>query len=241
MAFIENEFYITVRDINEKSELTNKAILSFFEDIGGFHSNLVGYGLKDIEKTKLSWILLNWKIKVLKKINYNDAPIKVKTWSRGAVHACTFRDFEAYNSKGELCVIGTSKWTLIHLEKGLVRLTDELIRKFEPEEKNVLPNFEFKKLPEFENYSNIFNYTVQRRDIDINNHMHNLCYLDLAYEALPKEIYENTSFTDVEIMYKKECSLGDKLKCLYSYNDNSHFICIKSEDDNILHAIVKLS
>lgn len=240
MAFLEQEFNITVRDINQKSELTNKAILSFFEDMGGFHSNLAGYGLKDLEKTKLSWVLLNWKIKVLKKIKYIDGPIRVKTWSRGAVRACTFRDFEAYNKKGELCIVGTSKWTLIHLEKGLVRLTDEILEKYEPEEKVVLPNFDFKKLPEIENYSNIYNYTVLRRDIDINSHMHNLCYLDLAYEALPKDVYENTSFCDIEIMYKKEALLGDKLKCLYSFVDNNHFVTIKSEDGTTLHAIVKL-
>ena len=241
MAILEHEFNITVRDINPKSELTTKAILSFFEDIGGFHSNLAGYGLKDIEKTKLSWILLNWKIKILKKVKYTDGPIKVKTWSRGAIRACTYRDFEAYNSKGELCIVGTSKWALVHFEKGLVRLTDELLEKYEPEEKEVLSGFDFAKLPEIKDFSNIYNYTVERRDIDINNHMHNLCYLDLAYEALPKEVYENTYFYDVEIMYKKAALLGDKLKCLYSFVDNNHFITIKSEDDSILYSIIKLS
>lgn len=241
MAFLEHEFNITVRDINSKEELTNKAILCFFEDMGGLHSDLAGYGLKDLEKTRLSWVLLHWKVKVLKTIKYIDGPVKVKTWSRGAVHACTFRDFEAYNSKGELFVIGTSKWTLIHLEKGLVRLTPELLDKYETETKEVFNNFDFKKLQEPESYSNIYNYTVSRRDIDINSHMHNLNYLDLAYEALPKEVYENTSFKDVEIMYKKAALLGDKLKCLYSYVENSHFVTIKSENDSILYAIVKLS
>ena len=31
-------------------------------------------------------------------------------------------------------------------------------------------------------------YTVLRRDIDINNHMHNLNYLDMAYDILPEDI-----------------------------------------------------
>ena len=70
--------------------------------------------------------------------------------------------------------------------------------------------------------------------------MHNLCYLDLAYEALPKEVYENTSFDNVEIMYKSSALLGDKLKCFYSFNDNCHSITIKSSDETTLHAIIKL-
>lgn len=239
MAFIEKELHLTIRDIDRKTNLTNKAILSFFEDIGGYHSDLAGYGLKQIEQTRISWVLLHWKFKVLKRIKYSDGNIRIKTWSRGCIRACTIRDFEIYDSAGNLCVIGTSKWTLIHLENGLMRLTDELLNNYQAEP-DIAIDFDFKKIQEPENYSNIYKYTVSRRDLDINGHMHNLNYLDLAYEALPKDVYENNSFDDVEIMYKKGAFLGDKLKCLYSNIDNEHIVTIKSEDNENLHAIIKL-
>ena len=50
MAIIEHDFDFSIRDINNKTELTNKAMLGFFEDIGGYHSDMAGYGLKDIEE-----------------------------------------------------------------------------------------------------------------------------------------------------------------------------------------------
>ena len=239
MAQIEHEFYLTIRDIDKDTNLTNNAILAFFEDIGGLHSNIAGYGLKQIAKTKISWILLHWKVKVLKEIKYGE-PVKIKTWSRGIKFACCFRDFELYNSDGELCAVGTSKWTLFHLEKGLIRLTDEIINNFSPEDKIAL-DFDFKKIKEPLEYSNIYKYKVLRSDIDINNHMHNLRYLDLAYETLPEEIYENNMFHNVEIMYKKEAQVGQLLKCFYSYENNEHIVTIKSEDEQTLHAIIKLS
>ena len=68
MAYCEQEFDLTIRDINSNLELSNKGILSFFEDIGGFQSNEAGLGIKNIEQTRLSWILLHWKIKVLKNL-----------------------------------------------------------------------------------------------------------------------------------------------------------------------------
>ena len=240
MAFMEYEFNLTIRDIDKDTNLTNKAILSFFEDAGGKHSDIAGYGLKDIEETRISWILLNWKIKVLKRIKYDGKPIKVKTWSRGAIRACTHRDFELYNSDGELCVLGSSKWTLYHLDNGLIRITDDIVKNYEVESKAVFDDFEFKKFKEPEEYSNIYNYTVSRRDVDVNNHMHNLYYLDIAYDTLPKSVYENNSFDNVEIMYKKEAKLYDNLKCFYSNVNNEHFVTIKSEDEQTLHAIVKL-
>lgn len=239
MAIIEHNFDLNIRSIDKNTYLTNKSILGFLEDIGGYHSDIAGYGLKDIEKTKISWVLLHWKLKVLKKIKYGNS-INVKTWSRGAFRACCYRDYEIYNNKGELCAIATSKWTVIHLEKGLIRLTDDIIEKYETEEKSVFPSFNFEKLKEPENSILTYEYTVQRRDIDINNHMHNLYYLDLAYEALPKDVYENISFQNVEIMYKTSALLGDNLKCFYSQVENTHFITIKNSDEDKLHAIVKL-
>ena len=240
MAIIEHDFHLTVRDIDKDTNLTNKAILAFFEDIGGYHSNLAGFGLKQILETRLSWVLLHWKLKVIKRIKYSDEIVTVKSWSRGAEKACTFRDFEIYDKDGNLCVVGSSKWALIHLEKGLMRLNDELLNKYESEDKKAIPDFEFKKLQGPENYSNIYEYTVSRSDLDINGHMHNLNYLDLAYESLPEDIYTNNLFNDVEIMYKKGALLGDKLKCLYSETNGEHFVTIKSEDDKTLHAIIKL-
>ena len=121
-----------------------------------------------------------------------------------------------------------------------MRLTDDMLKKYSVEQKSVFDNFEFKKFKEPDNYLSCYNYTVSRRDIDVNSHMHNLYYLDLAYDALPKDVYENNSFNNIEIMYKKEAKLYDKLKCFYSFINNEHIITIKSDDENTIHSIVKL-
>ena len=79
-----------------------------------------------------------------------------------------------------------------------------------------------------------------RKDIDINKHMHNLYYLDLAYEALPDEIYNKRPFDYVRITYKKEIKLGEKVNCKYVEQDGKYVIAIKSEDETVIHAIVEL-
>ena len=87
----------------------------------------------------------------------------------------------------------------------------------------------------------VLKYEIARRDIDLYNHMHNLYYLDLAYEALPEEVYKNAyKFNDIRITYKKEVQYGAKIKCMYKQQENEHIIAIKSEDDKITHSIVKM-
>ena len=64
--------------------------------------------------------------------------------------------------------------------------------------------------------------------------------MDFAYEALPEEIYENCEFNNIEIMYKRQTKLNDEIKCLYTKDGEQNIVTIKSIDDNLLHAIIKL-
>ena len=241
MAIFEHEFTIGMRDVGNSNKISNKAVLGFFEDIGGIHSDVAGFGLGNIEHTKLSWVLLQWKVDILKRANYGDT-IVVRTWARESFKFFCYRDFEMFNkTTNELLAHGTSKWALVHIENGLAKIDNSILECYHPENLHVYEQIELSKLKELSTSSVVSYYNVLRSNIDINKHMHNLYYLDVAYEALPLDVYRNCNFSHIEIMYKKECKLGDKLKCFYSFFDDSHFITIKSLDEKILHSIIKLS
>ena len=121
-----------------------------------------------------------------------------------------------------------------------MKITDEFYNNYKPEEKSVFDEIELEKLKESENAEKNFKYTIRRSDIDVNGHMHNTNYLSLAYEALPEDIYNNTIFDNFEILYKKEIKYGETVNFFYSFENNIHTISIKSEDDKILHSIIKL-
>ena len=55
----------------------------------------------------------------------------------------------------------------------------------------------------------------------MNAHVHNINYLNYAYETLPDEVYENNIFNNIEIMYKRQIKLGDKIVCLYTKEENN--------------------
>ena len=238
---LENEYVVKLSEIGKGNKATNKTILSYLEDIGGIHSNKAGYGIFEIEETHLSWILLGWRLQVIRRPKYAEK-IKVKTWSKGVVKLYTYREFEVYDEQGNLIIKASSKWVLLDIQKGkIVRIEPELIGKYEPEiDKAVFSIEEFDKIKEPDEYKYEIKYTVRRADIDVNNHMHNLNYIELANEALPEDVYRGALFNDVKITYKKEIKLGDTVKCKYAFNDNKHIVVVKSEDEKILHAIIEM-
>lgn len=239
---VEQDYRIKLSEIGKENKITNKAILGDLEDVGGIHSNIAGYGILDIPQTKLSWVLLDWKLKIIRRPKYSEK-IKIKTWSKNAIKFYTYRDFEVYDENGQVIAIATSKWVLLDIDKEkIVKISDEVLNKYEPElEKSVFDISEIEKLQEPENYISEVEYTVKKSDIDVNNHMHNLNYLELANEALPEEIYNKQELNNVRINYKKEIKLGETVKCKYSFENNTHIIVIKSKDEKVIHAIIKLN
>ena len=240
MAVFEQNYRVSISQVGVSGLIKNIGMLGILEDAACRHSDLAGFGIKDIPTKHLSWVLLNWKVKILKRISYG-TDLKVRTWSKIYNKFQTTRDFEVYDENDELVCIATSKWTLIDIEKAsITRITDEIISIYNPEDKNVFENPEIDKLVEPSSFSSEFTYKTQRRDIDVNNHMHNLNYLDVAYEALPEDVYNSEECNNIEIMYKKGITANDSVKCLYSYENDAHFVTMKSEDNKTIHAIVKL-
>lgn len=98
-----------------------------------------------------------------------------------------------------------------------------------------------KKLKEPETYLNCIDYKIDLNWIDVNNHMNNIYYLELADMILPEEIRKSNNCSNFEIMYKKEIKYGDIIKCYYAEPENaSYVVTLKNAETVELCAIIKL-
>jgi len=239
--YIEHEVFIGFRDVSMGNKVTNTALLSYLEDAGGIHSNIAKLGLNDIPETKKSWMILNWRIELYKRPKYADKII-IKTWCSDMDKLYAYRDFEILDENRNVIGKATSKWVLTNIEKKkIVRLDETILENYTIEGNPVFENEKLDKLKEPEEYENMVEFTINRSLIDINNHVHNIYYMDVANEVLPLEIFKNTEFNNINIMYKKEMKLGENVKIYYSKKDNKYTISIKSHDNSLLHAIIVLS
>ena len=241
MIFKHN-YEVVVKDLGKTNKVTNKALLGFMEEIASLHSSTIGYGVDDVTRNEVAWILLDWKLQVIERCNYAET-VYLNTWVRETDKFYSYRDFEVYNEEDKLIAKGTSKWVLVDVNsKHITKISDELAKKYNPEfEKNVFNETKLAKIREPNKYLSNIIYKVNRADIDVNKHMHNLNYLDLAYEALPENIYLSEEMNNVRINYKHELKLGDTVKCLYGYEENKHIVAIKNQDESKLYAIIELN
>ncbi|MBR4072510.1 MAG: hypothetical protein IKK24_01090, partial [Clostridia bacterium] len=83
-------------------------------------------------------------------------------------------------------------------------------------------------------------FFVDRNYIDTNNHMNNVCYMEMANLIIPEEVYAKGEPNEFEIMYRKAIKYGQTVKCLYGETEDAYIITVKSEDLTELKAIIKM-
>lgn len=236
-----SEYVVGLEQIGFNNEVTNRALLSMMEDIASLHSASVGFGVLDVEKSRKGWVLLNWKVKVIRRPKYNET-IYASTWSRRFERAFACRDFEFKDAEGNVMVIGTSKWVLFDIDtRKPQRLTDEIGAPYQSEPDRCVFEDEITDVvydKESVDNADSYMYDVMRRDIDINGHMHNINYVDIASEALPQEVYEAGHWDEISVSYKREIKHGDKVDCRYVCNDGRHIVAMLV--DGKVNAVVEL-
>ena len=90
------------------------------------------------------------------------------------------------------------------------------------------------KLREPDRYAQQICLSLRRSDIDYNEHVHNLCYLDFALEALPLSVYQRQAdFHKLRIVYKSPVKAGTTLVCRYAAEEQRHIVGIYGEDEGL--------
>ena len=142
-----------------------------------------------------------------------------------------------------MATVASTKWVLVDtVTKKIVRDNNDVISKYPEYDKMVFED-DFPKLREPKEIEYTYKHKVQRRDIDVNGHVNNVVYLEIAYEAIPKDVYDNYNFKNIEIVYKHSAFLDEELNVGYVReivdNKEQYTIVIKTNDK--VNAIIRLS
>ncbi len=232
---------IQFNDVNTENQLTMKGALRLMQEASNCHSDQVGYGLNQIPQTGYSWVLHQQRCHMYQRPGWG-TKLTIRTWSRGAEGLICLRDFEMLDEQGRRVAIATSAWLLVDAKaQKMIKVPVDMMEKYGTVEETVFAE-PMQRLKMLSDAPKTWEYTILKRDIDINRHVNNLCYLDYAVESLPSEVNVQ-DFQDVTIMYKKAAYLGDAIACFGDWETDesgAYVTAVKDAEGKHLHAVVRL-
>ena len=238
---VEHKFYIGLRDIGKDNKLSNKGLLAALGDAGCKHSEMAGLGITNINETKRSWLIISWRVKIFSRPEFN-TNIIIKTWSRKMDKLYAYRDYIVFDEEENLVAKASSKWILVDYESGkIIKLTEDLAKDFNQEDKKAFE--EDNEITLDFNYKiiNRICYIVRKSQIDLNHHLNNVNFLDLAEEVLKEPI---DSYNEMQILYKKQIMLNEEIYVFDCDSEDEKYIIITDQEDNLdlkkARAIIRL-
>lgn len=215
-------------DGDKDGYLRPENLLAYLGEASTIHSNSIGVGQKELKMNNYSWMLNRWRARFFKYPRVMDEII-IETWSSGINKFYATREFVVYDKEEKILFKGTTQWVFFDLDKlRPVRVPEYIGRMYGDCKDRALDDFfDFKR--DFETEMGL-QFLVRRSDIDSNNHVNNVKYLDWILEALPDDLVENKRLYDLDIFYKKEVKKGNTIE--------SSFIKDIEEGSTFLHKII---
>lgn len=229
--FVEFSYKPLLEDYNKDKTLKLSTIVKLLENAGNAHSDRAGDGVLDAVKSQKVWVLTDWKVKMMEFASYGQE-IKVITWSQTVNQIFNVaRDFEIY-ADNKLIGQATTRWVILDLQTGRpCKIEPSLIEKYQPEEKSLFEEKKLDKIPLAENITSEIKFKTRKSDFDFNDHVHNLTYIDYAFEALPQEIAEK-NFHSLRITYKAPITTECEITASYTNLATQHLVTISTDKLN---------
>lgn len=180
----------------------------------GKHSQKRGWGIGALNETQHTWVLSRLCIEMTEMPKQYET-IRIKTWVESVMKLFTSRNFAILHPDGTPYGYARSIWAMIDINSrkpcNLLELYDgDILNYVVAEEENTCPieghgRFRFKNSALARSIDTFYS------DTDINGHINSIKYIEHILDLMPRERFENSQLKRLEIAYKAEAYMGDRL------------------------------
>ena len=205
----EYDSRVRLTEVDQDRKMTLTGILNAFQDCSTFHSEDLGVGLGYLEERSRMWVLRSWDIRIFSRPKLAER-IRVGTWPYAFGKVTGQRNFRLLDARGNLAACADSDWVYmdtvrmrpvrIEEEVGRIYGTEPQLFLFQEEEAGAairIPEDLEKEVP----------FDIHVWHLDVNHHVNNGQYVQLAGAYLPKDF----TVGRMKAEYKKPAVLGDRI------------------------------
>lgn len=200
----EYDSRVRLTEVDQNQRMTLNAVLNAFQDCSTFHSEDLGVGMKFLNERGRMWVLSSWKIVVCRYPELAEH-IRVGTWAYSFGKMTGQRNFCILDGEGKLAAYADTLWVLMDTKRMRPTRVDEDIRSAYTLEPMLDMEYETDKIQIPDELKPMEPFPIHIYHLDVNHHVNNGQYVQLAGDYLPKEF----EIHQMRAEYKKSAVLND--------------------------------
>jgi medium-chain acyl-[acyl-carrier-protein] hydrolase len=205
-------------ELDAKRKLSLPSLIHYFEDLAMLNSEAEGLTLDYYDRNERGWMLFKWDIKIVRYPAFNEM-ITVITHPSAFKNFLANRKYKVIDMNGGLLAEAQSVWLFVNTKtRRPLRVPEDMYTKFDVNKESELIFDKLEDLPVLTLGKHSLRTKVQNSDIDTNQHVNNVRYIEWAMESLPKDFTDNHIASRIQVNYKKELNLGDEAEIVSDVN-----------------------
>lgn len=210
----EQEFVIRYFEIDKHQEATPSAVLTLLEETAASHCLAIGHGLCDLLEQGIGWVLLSGFYRMERYPKYHER-ITIRTWISGYTKTSAIRENLILDDQGAVIGSATGVWVFFNIKRRRPVAIPESIRNLwgrfpqRSTHKDVRKSIEAIDSAKFQ-----ASFVVSRCDLDTNDHLNNVRYLQWLLETMPCDIRDSQFLHSIDGRFISEAHYGDRIESL---------------------------
>ena len=235
-----DQYQIHSYEVDQHSSLSIVSAVNYFQESAWRNAESMGVGFRELAAKNRFWILSRLYVEMYRYPIWGDI-IQLETWPKGMESLFALRDFRIKSANGEeLFGAGTSAWLIIDGTSHRLQRVDHIC-----DDMPYYPQTAVDRKPgkialagSMKPQNRIIaGYT----DLDVNNHVNNVCYLNWAVNYLPVE-NDKLVVRSVEINFLSEARLHSPVEILYGRDNEQAWVCsLRNPDTNKEYCRIRLT
>ena len=206
-----------------------QCICNYMEEAAGLHADKLGVGLEQMIAGGHAWVLAKMRLDLRRRPGPGER-IVVHTWPVGIERLQFRRDFIFYDEFRQVLATAVTQWVVIGVASRRVERFPAHVAALSPENPPLAQESGDIRIPAVAQGRPGPSFPVRLADIDQNQHVNNVRYVDFALEGAYA-----AGRTDeprrIDLIFRAEGLRGDVISCLSAPEDDA--------PDNLIHSLFR--
>ncbi len=209
LSVFTGSFKIYANDVDVNAKLKITSLLDFLQNTAWDHYNEFEKKYGKILSEEFIWAIIKIKLKV-KKIPYWNEKINIKTWSPFTEKFFAYRNFEISDATGKIIGKASFAWVIVDIKTQKPVIPENFVKIWHFYKTELI--FDLKgKIEKINTYDTKKETTVSYSDVDINNHVNNVKYIQWIVDSINPEILFKKEIRELESNFISESKINEEL------------------------------
>lgn len=235
MSAYEQEWKILSTDVDMYHRLKLYSFFTRLQETAVSHTEALGIGREQTLDKGLLWVIAQQSA-VFHRIPVYDETVRLRTWPGRTMHLFFPRYWQLLDGEGSVIVEASAFWALMHASTRKIAFPEKHGIHLEGSDSD--PSIPFPTRIKAEKVAEETIFTVPFSYLDINGHMNNARYFDLAMDCLPEELCRR-DVRKVATEYIGEARHKDALTLRYGMLASGETFYVSGENGN--HTVFRMN